>query len=103
MVSIPPKMASEANAVCGISWPKTMLAPTKGAVNSHMRAQTIVENAQIFFFSLDTNSVVHVVSMASVDEMAIFEIIAEHMSKATRELPFTATELNRKTERKAKY
>lgn len=82
-------MASDANAVCGINWPNTMVAPTNGAVNSHRRAQTMVENAQIFFFSLDTSSVVHVVSMASVDEMAIFETIAEHISNATRESPLT--------------
>lgn len=66
-----------------------MVAPTNGAVNSQMRAHTMVEKAQIFFFSSLTNSVVHVVNMANVDDMAIFDIIAEHMSNATRESPLT--------------
>lgn len=89
VVRTPPSMASDANAVCGINWPNTMVAPTNGAVNSQIRAQTIVENAQIFFFSPDTNSVVQVVNMANVDDIAIFDIIAVHINKATRASPLT--------------
>lgn len=43
----------------------------KGAVSNQILAQTIVEKAHIRFFSAVTNSVVHVVRMASVLEMAI--------------------------------
>lgn len=65
------------------------MAPTNGAVSSHIRAQTIVDKAQILFFSGHTSSVVQVVSVASVEDMAVFEIIAEHMRSATRASPLT--------------
>lgn len=71
-----------------------MVAPTYGAVNSHIRAQTIVENPQIFFFSALTNSTVHVVNIASVDDVAVFSTIAENISSATRASPFTVSESN---------
>lgn len=90
IVSRPPMIDSVANAVCGTSCPKMMVAPTNGAVSSQMRAHTIVEKAQIFFFSSHTSSVVQVVSMASVDEMAIFETMALHISRATRKSKSTA-------------
>lgn len=64
-----------------------MVEPTNGAVNSQIRAQTMVENAQIFLLSAGTNSVVHVVNMASVEEIAILETIAVHMNSATLASP----------------
>lgn len=84
VLRIPPTMAREANDVCGINWPKTTVAPIKGAPNSQKRAQQMVEKARIFFFSLLTNSTVQVVSMPKVQEMAILEIIAVNINKATR-------------------
>lgn len=89
IVNRPPMMESVANAVCGTNCPKTMVAPTNGAVSSQMRAQTIVEKAHIFFFSADTSSVVQVVRIANVDEMATLETIALHISRATRASVFT--------------
>lgn len=89
IVSKPPRIASDPIAVCGINWPNMMVAPTNGAVSNQIRAQTIVERAQTFFFSGHTSSVVHVVSMASVEEMAVFETMAEHMRRATRASPLT--------------
>lgn len=64
-----------ANAVCGTHLPKTTVAPTNGAVSSQTLAQTIVENAQTFFFSSHTNSVVHVVKIAKVDDIATLDTI----------------------------
>lgn len=93
IVSRPPMIDSVANAVCGTSCPKMIVAPTNGAVSSQMRAHTIVEKAQIFFFSSHTSSVVQVVSMASVDEMAIFETMALHISRATRRSKLTEMEI----------
>lgn len=84
MLNRPPVMAREAKAVCGINWPKTTVAPINGAPNSQKRAQHIVEKAQIFFFSLLTNSTVQVVKMAKVQDMAIFDIMAVNINKATR-------------------
>lgn len=79
----PPTIAKEAKAVCGTSWPKTMVAPINGAPNSQKRAQQMVEKAHIFLLSLLTNSTVQVVTMDRVQEMAIFEIMADNISKAT--------------------
>lgn len=89
IVRSPPRIASDPIAVCGINRPKMIVAPTNGAVSNQIRAQTIVERAQIFFFSGHTSSVVQVVSIARVEEMAIFEIIAEHMRRATWASPST--------------
>lgn len=50
----------------------------------------MVEKAQIFFFSLLTSSTVQVVRMASVQDIAILEIMAVSISKATRALKGTA-------------
>lgn len=47
------------------------VAPINGAHSSQILAQTIVEKAHIRFFSTDTNSVVQVVKIANVLEMAI--------------------------------
>lgn len=52
------------------------VAPINGAHSSQILAQTIVEKAHIRFFSADTSSVVQVVRMASVLEMAILVPIA---------------------------
>lgn len=84
IVIIPPRIERDAKADCGTRSPKTIVAPTNGAVSSQILAQTIVDNAQIFFFSSDTNSTVHVVSIESVEDIAALEIIADNMSKATR-------------------
>lgn len=85
-------MASDAYTVCGINWPKTMVTPVNGAVNSQMRAHVIVEKAQIFFFSPVTSSVVHVANMANVDDIATFDTIAVHINSATRASPLTGDE-----------
>lgn len=74
----------DARIVWGYSWPKTIVAPVNGAQSNHIRAYTIVEKPQIFFFSPQTNSVVHVVRMAKVHEIAAFDIIDDNMSRATR-------------------
>lgn len=89
IVNRPPRIAKDPIAVCGISRPNTIVAPTKGAVSSQILAQTIVDKAQTFFFSSLTNSVVQVVRIASVDEMAIFDTMALHMRSATRPSPWT--------------
>lgn len=92
-LSSPPTMAREANAVWGTNWPKTTVAPTNGAPSSQKRAQHMVEKAQIFFFSLLTNSTVQVVKMDRVHDMAILEIIADSISSATRPLIGTGEEI----------
>lgn len=79
----PPRMARDAKAVWGMSWPKTTVDPIKGAPSSQKRAQQIVEKEVIFFLSSETSSTVQVVSILSVVEMAIFETMAEHISRAT--------------------
>lgn len=89
--NIPPIMAREAKAVCGISWPKTTVAPINGAPNSQKRAQQMVEKARIFFFSLPTNSTVQVVNMASVQDMAALDTMADIINNATRLSISTAT------------
>lgn len=89
IVKNPPMIDRVAKADCGTSLPNMIVAPMKGAVNNHTRAQTTVENAQIFFFSLHTSSVVHVVKMDRVDEMATFDTIADTMSNTTRWSPLT--------------
>ncbi|CAD7093445.1 unnamed protein product [Hermetia illucens] len=88
-VKTPPTILNEANAVWGTSCPKITVAPINGAVSSHILAHTIVENAQICFFSALTNSVVHVVKSASVEDMADLDIIADSIKSATRLLPLT--------------
>lgn len=87
MVRKPPTMLNVAIAVWGTHVPKTTVAPTNGAVNSHILAHTTVENAQIFFFSAQTNSVLHVVSMARVDDIATLDTIDMAIRIATRESP----------------
>lgn len=87
IVKKPPIMLSAAIAVCGTQFPKTTVAPTNGAVNSQILAQTTVENAQIFFFSLHTSSVLHVVSIAKVDDMATLDTIDIAIRTATRASP----------------
>lgn len=72
VVITPPMMDMTPKAVWGINCPKMEVAPIKGAHSSQIRAQTIVEKAHIRFLSAETNSVVHVVRMAKVLEMAIF-------------------------------
>lgn len=67
----PPMIDITPKAVCGTNWPKIDVAPIKGAQSSQILAQTIVEKAHMRFFSTDTNSVVHVVNIANVLEMAI--------------------------------
>lgn len=69
--------------------PKTTVAPTNGAVNNQILAQTIVENAQIFFFSSRTNSVVHVVKIARVEDIATFDTIEMAIKIATLASPVT--------------
>ncbi len=82
-------MLIEAIAVCGTHRPKTTVAPTNGAVSNQILAHTIVENAQIFFFSSHTNSVVHVVSMARVDDMATLDTIEIAIRSTILASPFT--------------
>lgn len=55
-----------------------------------MRAQTIAEKAQIFFFSGATSSVVQVVKIANVDDIDVFKTIEQHISNATRASSLTA-------------
>lgn len=93
---MPPNIDSDAKAVCGINWPNTTVAPINGAVNNHILAQTIVEKPQIFFFSAQTSSVVQVVNIARVDEIAVFDTMAVHMNSATRASPCTENS-NKKT------
>lgn len=90
VLKMPPIMDRVENDVCGINWPNTIVAPINGAQSNQIRAYTIVEKPQIFFFSTETNSVVQVVSMANVDDIAVFEIMALHIKKATRRLKSTA-------------
>lgn len=85
----PPKIDNDANRVCGINRPKTIVAPMYGAVSNHILAQTVVENEQIFRFSNGTNSIVHDASMAKVEDMAALDIIAISISKALRGIPVT--------------
>lgn len=80
-------MLNVAIAVCGTQLPKTTVAPTNGAVNSQILAHTTVENAQIFFFSSHTNSVVHVVSIANVDDIATLDTMDIAIRTATRASP----------------
>lgn len=68
----PPIIDITPRAVCGMNWPKMDVAPIKGAHRSQIRAHTIVEKAHIRFLSAETSSVVHVVRMDSVLEIAIF-------------------------------
>lgn len=89
IVRKPPIIDKEAIAVWGTHLPKTTVAPTNGAVNSQIRAHTIVENAQIFFFSSHTNSVVHVVNIASVDDIATLDTIDIAIRIATFASPVT--------------
>lgn len=89
IVNRPPTIVIEAIAVCGTHRPKTIVAPTNGAVSNHILAQTMVENAQIFFFSSRTSSVVHVVNIARVDDIAVFETIEIAIRIATRASPVT--------------
>lgn len=84
VVKTPPTIDNEAKAVCGTKVPKTTVAPIKGAPRRHKRAQQIVENEHILRFSTETNSMVQVVKMAKVLEIAIFEIMAVNINKATR-------------------
>lgn len=84
IVRNPPIIASVAKADCGTSLPKIMVAPIKGAVNSHTRAHTTVEKAQIFFFSAHTSSPVQVVNSDRVDEIATLDTIAVTISNTTR-------------------
>lgn len=84
-------MDNVASIVCGYNWAKTIVAPENGAKSNQVRANVIVEKPQIFFFSALTNSAVHVVRTANVQEMADFDIIDESISKATRR--FISTEM----------
>lgn len=84
VLNSPPIIDSVESAVCGINLPKTIVAPMNGAQSSHVRAYTIVEKPQIRFFSAHTSSVVHVVKMANVDDIATFDTIDASISKATR-------------------
>lgn len=90
VVKIPPTMAKEAKAVCGTKVPKTTVAPINGAPSRHRRAQQMVEKEHIFRFSALTNSTVQVVKMANVLDMAILDIMAVTISRATRPLTSTA-------------
>lgn len=101
VVMIPPVMANEQNAVCGTRSPKIDVAPINGAPSNQNLAQQIVEKAQIFFFSSVTNSTVDVVSIESVVDMAVLEIMAESISSTTRVFP--ETEREREKERKLFY
>lgn len=83
-------MLMVAIAVCGTHLPKTTVAPTNGAVSNQILAQTIVENAQIFFFSSRTNSVVHVVNIAKVDDIATLDTIEIAIRVATLASPVTS-------------
>lgn len=76
-------------AVWGTHRPNTTVAPTKGADSNQILAQTTVENAQIFFFSSRTNSVVHVVSIAKVDDIATLDTIEIAIKIATLASPLT--------------
>lgn len=89
-LKIPPAMAKEAKAVWGTNCPNTTVAPINGAPSNQKRAQQIVEKAQIFFFSLLTNSTVQVVRMAKVHDIAVLEHMAVNISNATRPLKGTA-------------
>lgn len=108
IVSRPPIQLITAIAVCGTLFklkliyflkdsfvfllyhvPKTTVAPTNGAVSNQILAQTIVENAQIFFFSSRTNSVVHVVNIAKVDDIATLDTIEIAIKIATLASPLT--------------
>lgn len=58
----------------------------------------MVEKPQIFFFSEQTNSVVQVVRMANVHEIAVFANIDDSISKATRR--FVSTERRKQQQRR---
>lgn len=90
VLKMPPIMERVENDVCGINWPNVIVAPMNGPQSNQTRAYTIVEKPHIFFFSAGTNSVVQVVSMANVDDIAVFETIALHIKRATRRLKSTA-------------
>ena len=66
-----------------------MYLPTNGAVNSQIRAQTIVEYPHNRFFSAETNSVVDVVRIESVVEIAIFAVIEVTIKSTTRSFGVT--------------
>lgn len=76
IVMKPPMMDIVDKAVWGMNCPKMFVAPMKGAHSSHILAQTIVEKAIILFFSAQTSSVVQVVRIDKVHEIAIFVPIA---------------------------
>lgn len=76
IVMKPPITDITPKAVWGTNCPKIDVAPIKGAHSSQILAHTIVEKAHMRFLSADTNSVVQVVRMARVLEMAIFVPIA---------------------------
>lgn len=76
-------------AVCGTHRPNTTVAPTNGAVSNQILAHTTVEKAHIFFFSLHTNSVVQVVSIANVDDMATLDTMEIAIRIATLLSPVT--------------
>jgi hypothetical protein len=86
--------------VCGINFPNTTVAPMNGAVNSQIRAQTIVEYPHNLFFSGVTSSVVQVVSIESVQEMPIFTAIAADMRRITRSIPITNIDVSINIEHK---
>lgn len=80
---IPPHNSMNPNAANGNRLCKNVNAPTKGAVNSQIRAQTTHENMHIFCLVVGTNSLVHVNKTACEHVVAIFEIIANVMPSDT--------------------
>lgn len=66
-------------------------APMKGAVNSQIRAHTIHENTQIRCLTAGISSAVHVTSTVWEHVVAIFDNIANIISRVTFNTGLTKT------------
>lgn len=60
---------------------------------NQVRAQTVVENAKIFFRSADTKSTVHTVNTHSPIDVAILMAIVGAISNATMWVSFTTEKM----------